>query len=93
MDQQTLDAITAAFAAHNWVSFAVLALMFLVPTVLHVMGKDVPLVSKLLPIVGDLVQKLFAKPAAPVVPADQGVAGVVELKVAPPPPGQQGPQP
>lgn len=95
MDQATQDALIAAIAAHNWVVTATILLVFLVPVVLHALGKDVPLVSKLLPVVGDLVQKLLAsKPAAkPTEP--QGVAGVVELKVAPPAPDapKNGPQP
>jgi hypothetical protein len=80
---ETLDPvalINEAISARNWPLLVVAILLIVAPIVMHLVGKQVPLVSSILNGAVSLFRK--PKPAVSLVPPPEepkGVAGVVEV--------------
>lgn len=83
MESQPVDIVSLindAVAAKNWPLLAVAVLMLVVPIVLHLIGKDVPVVTSVLTKIAEFLK---ARPAAkPVAPVDEpkGVLAVVKVE-------------
>lgn len=72
--------INDAVAAKNWPLLVVAILMLVVPIVLHLIGKDIPVVSTVLTKIAEFLK---ARPAPkPEVPSEapKGVLGVVRVE-------------
>lgn len=84
MDQKLIDDINTAVQSHNWVVLIVCAVALIVPIVLKVMGKSIPIVDTILDLAVKVVKAL--KPNAPPPPPKAGeptgVAAVVKIEDA-----------
>lgn len=82
METPTVDFVTLineAVAARNWPLLVVAILMLVVPIVLHLLGKDVPVVSSVLAKIAEFLKARPAKPAAP-VEEPKGILSVVKVE-------------
>lgn len=84
---QLISALTDAAAAHNWIVVAVVALLLIVPLVLKMLGKDLPILNAAFGWVAGFLPQLRAAtdpkpkpvdPSAPVEPS--GLAKIVPIK-------------
>lgn len=74
--------INEAVAAKNWPLLAVAVAMIVVPVVLHLIGKDVPIVSSVLTKIAQFLKArpTAPKPSEPPAEAPKGVESVVTIK-------------
>ncbi len=79
MTPELNDLINVAITNKNWLLLAVAILLVLVPTVLHLLGKDMPIVTTLLTAVADFLK---ARPSltAPKSEDQKGVLSVVKVE-------------
>lgn len=70
--------VNEAISARNWPLLVVAVLLILTPIVLHIVGKDVPLVSSILRGLVSLFRKAPAE--APKAEEQPGVASVVKVE-------------
>ncbi len=77
--------INEAVAAKNWPLLVVAVLMILVPIVLHLVGKDVPVVSVVLMKIAEFLKARKPVVEEPVKPEDapKGLGSVVKVEEAP----------
>lgn len=84
---QLISALSDAAAAHNWLVVGVVALLLIVPLVLKMLGKDLPILDAAFGWIAGFLPQLRAAtdpkpkpvdPSAPVEPS--GLAKVVPIK-------------
>ena len=84
MDQTTIDLLNQAAQNKDWITLAVVAVVIIVPLVLKVLGKKVPILDTIL----DLTLKIVrvARPQKPLPPPEpgkpEGVAAIVPIEGA-----------